>query len=362
MRRVTKLAAVVLSGSLGITSLAACGSTSDSASSTGGSSATAAAGADGSSGVKVGLAFDIGGRGDQSFNDSAARGLDKAKKDLGIESKELSPGANETEADKTQRLKDLAGDGYNPVIAIGFSYAGPLAKVAAEYPNVKFAIVDSVVDAPNVTSLVFTEEQSSYLVGVAAALKSKTHKVGFIGGVNVPLINKFEAGFTAGVKETDAHTSVTVQYLSQPPDNKGFASPDLGKAAAQGMLDKDIDVVYAAAGSSGNGAIEAAAAKHAWAIGVDSDQYKQSALAKYKSAILTSAIKNVDVAVTEYIKSAKSGTILTGTQTFDLKREGVGYSTANPAFASDTATVAKLEKAKKAIIDGTITPPTTVKK
>jgi basic membrane protein A len=358
LRRVTKLAAVVLSGSLGIASLAACGSTStDSGSSSGGSSASAGAGG---GGLKVGMAYDIGGRGDQSFNDSAARGLDKAKSELGADIKELSAGANETDADKTQRLKDLAEAGYNPVIAIGYSYAGALTKVSKQFPNTKFAIVDSTVDAPNVTNLVFTEEQSSYLVGVAAALKSKTHKVGFVGGVNVPLINKFEAGFTAGVKATDSKATVTVQYLSQPPDTKGFTSPDLGKAAAQGMLDKDVDVIYAAAGSSGNGVIEAAAAKKAWAIGVDSDQYNQDALAKNKSAILTSAIKNVDVAVLDYIKSFKDGSLKTGTVTFDLKSEGVGYSTSNPEL--DSATKAKLDEAAKAIADGKVTPPTTPKK
>ncbi|WP_377270969.1 BMP family protein [Peterkaempfera sp. SMS 1(5)a] len=361
MRRVTQLAAVVLSGSLGMASLAACGSTSDSGS-TAGAGSSASAGASGG-GLKVGMAYDIGGRGDQSFNDSAARGLDQAKSTLGASVKELSAGANETDADKTQRLKDLAGAGYNPVIAIGYSYAGSLATVAKEFPNTKFAIVDSTVDAPNVTNLVFTEEQSSYLVGVAAALKSKSHKIGFIGGVNVPLINKFEAGFTQGVKDTDPSATVTPQYLSQPPDTKGFSSPDLGKAAAQGMLDKGIDVVYAAAGSSGNGAIEAVAGKSgAWAIGVDSDQYNQDALAKNKAVILTSALKNVDVAVLDYIKSFKDNTLKTGTVTFDLKTGGVGYSKSNPAFASDAATIAKIETAKQAIIDGKVTPPTTVKK
>ncbi|MFJ6214478.1 BMP family protein [Streptomyces sp. NPDC092296] len=359
MRRVTKLAAVVLSGSLGMASLAACGSTSDTDSNASGGSASAGSGG---GGLKVGMAYDIGGRGDQSFNDSAARGLDKAKTDLGAQVKELSAGATETDTDKTQRLKDLADAGYNPVIAIGFSYAGPLEKVAKQYPNTKFAIVDSTVDAPNVTNLVFTEEQSSYLVGVAAAVKSKTHKVGFIGGVNVPLINKFEAGFTAGVKATDPSATVMTQYLSQPPDNKGFTSPDLGKAAAQGMLDKGADVIYAAAGSSGNGAIEAAANAKAWAIGVDSDQYNQDALAKFKGSILTSAIKNVDISVLDYIKSFKDGKTLTGTQTFDLKRDGVGYSLSNPALKDDAATVAKIDAAKKAIIDGSVTPPTTVKK
>ncbi|MFF4649522.1 BMP family protein [Streptomyces sp. NPDC001380] len=358
MRRVTKLAAVVLSGSLGIATLAACGSTSDSSSTTS-PSGSAGAGAAGG-GVKVGMAYDIGGRGDQSFNDSAARGLDQAKQQLGVATKELSAGANETPADKTQRLKDLAEAGYSPIIAIGFSYADAVKTVAKEHPNTKFAIVDSVVDAPNVTSLVFTEEQSSYLAGVAAAAKSKTHKIGFIGGVNVPLINKFEAGFTAGVKATDPSATVTPQYLSQPPDFKGFTSPDLGKAAAQGMLDKGVDVVYAAAGSSGNGAIEAVAAKKAWAIGVDSDQYKQDALAKSKDAILTSAIKNVDVAVFDFIKSVKDGSAKTGTVTFDLKSGGVGYSKTNTA-ALDAATVAKIEKAKQDIIDGKVTPPTTVK-
>ncbi|MFG2818943.1 BMP family protein [Kitasatospora sp. NPDC048365] len=324
MRRSMKLAAVVLSGSLGIASLAACGAKSDSSS--GSSSASAGAGA---SGLKVGMAYDIGGRGDQSFNDSAARGLDKAKNELGATVYEAEAKTGEAETDKEQRLKDLVSSGYNPVIAVGFVYQDAVNKVAKDNPNVKFAIIDSAsADQPtNVTSLTFSEEQGSYLAGVAAALKSTAKHVGFIGGVQSELIKKFEAGYVAGVHSVDPNMKVEVTYLTTPPDFSGFTDPGKGKQAAQGQLDKGADVIYSAAGSSGNGAIEAVAGANKWAIGVDSDQAAQPALQKYSARILTSMVKNVDVAVFKYIESVKNGNPITGVKNFDLAQGGVSLAT-----------------------------------
>ncbi|MFN8074490.1 MAG: BMP family ABC transporter substrate-binding protein [Kineosporiaceae bacterium] len=308
--------------------------------------------------VKVGLAYDIGGRGDQSFNDSAAAGLDKAKSEFGIEIKELEASQNETDAQKEERLRLLASGGYDPVLAIGFAYATALGKVAPEFPDTTFAIVDdSSLSAKNknVTSLVFAEEQGSYLVGVIAAQASKSGKVGFVGGVNVPLIQKFEAGFTAGVKAAKPQTTVQVKYLSEPPDFSGFGNPAAGKAAAQGMLDAGADVVYAAAGGSGAGVFEAVAAKPgSFAIGVDSDQYKTADDA-LKPIILTSMLKKVDVAVYDAIKASVNGSPLTGVQVFDLKQGGIDYSTSNSAVQPFTA---KADEAKAKIGDGSVTVPT----
>jgi basic membrane protein A len=230
------------------------------------------------------MAYDVGGRGDFSFNDSAGRGLDKAKTDFGIQTKELQATPTDSDADRASRLDQLAQNGYNPIIAIGFAYSAALKTEAAKYPNIKFAIVDDASNtAANITNLVFTEEQSSYLVGVAAALKSKTNTVGFIGGVDVPLIHKFQAGFQAGVASVKPSDKVLVKYLTPAGNFAGFSSPNLGKAAAQGMLSQGADVIYSAAGSSGNGAIEAVHAQPgAWAIGVDSDQYNLPGLAQYK--------------------------------------------------------------------------------
>ncbi|MFI6445445.1 BMP family protein [Kitasatospora sp. NPDC050543] len=349
MRRSMKLAAVVLSGSLGMASLAACGAKSTD---------TATAGASGSSGLKVGMAYDIGGRGDQSFNDSAARGLDKAKADLGVSVTEADAKTGEAEADKESRLRDLVSSGYNPVIAVGFVYQGAVEKVAKDNPNVKFAIIDSAsaTQPGNVTSLTFSEQEGSYLAGVAAASKTKTKTVGFIGGVQTELIKKFEAGYTAGVKATNKDVNVLVTYLTTPPDFSGFASPDKGKEAALGQLDKGADVIYAAAGSSGNGSIEAVSQKAgAWAIGVDSDQAAQPALAKYKNSILTSMVKNVDTAVYSYIDSVKKGNAFTGVKNFDLKAEGLSLATTGGHIDDIKG---KLDDAAKAITTGATTVPT----
>jgi basic membrane protein A len=304
------------------------------------------------------MAYDVGGRGDFSFNDSAGRGLDKAKSTLGVQVKELQATPTDSDADRAARLDQLASNGYNPIVAVGFAYAAALKTEAAKFPNVKFAIVDDASNtAPNITNLVFTEEQSSYLAGVAAALKSKTGTVGFIGGVDVPLIHKFQAGYQAGVKSVKPADKVLVKYLTPSGNFAGFSSPNLGKAAAEGQLSQGADVIYSAAGSSGNGAIEAIAAKPgAWAIGVDSDQYTQPGLAKYKASILTSAVKNVDIAVYDFIKSVSDGQPLTGTQTFNLAKGGVGLATSG-GFIDDIKT--QLDAATADITSGKVTVPTT---
>lgn len=350
MRRVAKLSsACAATAALALTATA-CGSTSsdnDKSSSSSG---------DGK-GVKIGLAFDVGGRGDRSFNDSAARGADKAKKEFGGEIKELTAKTSDTEADREQRLSDMAEAGYSPIIGVGYAYAASMSKVAAKYPKTSFGIVDSVVDAKNVDSITFTEEQGSYLAGVAAALKTKKDHVGFIGGVDVPLIKKFEAGYVQGVKDTNSKIKVDTQYLSHGSDTSGFASPDKGKEAAQGMLDNGADVIYSAAGSSGNGAIEAVnGVKGAWAIGVDSDQYSIPGLAKYKNSILTSMVKNVDLGVYDFVKSVHDGKPLTGTNTYSLSKDGVSLSTSG-GFIDDIQ--AKLDAAKKKIVDGSVKVKTT---
>jgi basic membrane protein A and related proteins len=307
--------------------------------------------------MKVGVAYDVGGRGDHSFNDSAARGIDKGKAEFGGSVKELTAKSTDTEADREDRLTQLAQAGYNPIVGVGFSYAASMQKVAAQFPKTTFGIVDSVVDAKNVDSIVFTEEQGSYLGGVAAALKTKKDHVGFIGGVDVPLIKKFEAGYVQGVHDTNPKIKVDVQYLSHGSDTSGFASPDKGQAAAQGMLDNGADVIYSAAGSSGSGAIEAVnGVKGAWAIGVDSDQYEQASLAKYKDSILTSVVKNVDVGVYDLVKSVHDKAPLTGTQTYSLAKGGVGLATSG-GFIADIQP--KIDAAKAKIIAGSIKVKTT---
>src|SRR5690606_13231972 len=246
----------------------------------GGTSSDSNDGGDGSKeDLGLAIAYDIGGKGDQSFNDAAFAGLTKAKDEFGYKTADVEPTEGETDADKEQRLASLARQGYNPVIGVGFAYGPAMKAVAAKYPDTTFGIVDSVVEGDNVASLVCAEEQASYLAGVAAAKATKTKTVGFVGGVDIPLIHKFQAGYEQGVKATDPDVKVISQYLTQTAEEGGFSSPDKGKAAAEGQIEKNADVIYQAAGLSGQGVIEAAANAKVWAIGVDSDQYKQEALA-----------------------------------------------------------------------------------
>jgi basic membrane protein A and related proteins len=346
---------LVAAALIGAMTLTACGDDSDSGGGDGGAAPT--------SDLKVGLAYDIGGRGDKSFNDSAAVGLDKAKKDFGIADdnvSELSARANETDTDRATRLELLAKGGYNPIIAVGFAYAPALKTVAPKYPDVSFGIIDATtadVEAPNVANLVFAEEQGSFLVGAAAALKDTSGTVGFIGGCSVPLISKFEAGFKAGAEAAKPGIKVVSRYLSTPQQGcSGFNDPAAGTEAAKGMYDGGADIIYAAAGGSGTGVFQAANAANKKAIGVDSDQYLTADPAVQK-VIITSMIKRVDVAVLSFITSAKDDKFTAGATTFDLKQDGVGYATSGGAV-DDIKT--KLDDYKTQIVDGKITVPTTV--
>ena len=310
------------------------------------------------SAVMLGLAYDIGGRGDQSFNDLAAASLDKAKAAGVTVVGELTAGQGEPDSAKVDRLNQLIDDGATDIIAVGFAYAGPLGEVAAANPEVNFAIVDdnSLAAVPNVASLTFAAEQGSYLVGVAAAKKTTSNQIGFIGGVNVPLIQGFQAGFEAGVKATNPAATVTAKYITEPPDFTGFNDPGKGETIATGMYNDGIDIIYAAAGGSGAGVFKAAKATGNLGIGVDSDQYNSPTLADVKDVIMTSALKKVDVATYDFITSAVNGAPLTGENKYDLTNDGVGYSTSGGQIDDIEA---DLETAKAAIIDGSITVPTT---
>ncbi|MBT3151654.1 BMP family ABC transporter substrate-binding protein [Streptomyces sp. CHD11] len=344
MRRISRLTRVAV----GVASLAlaatACGGTSSDNNDSGGSKED----------LGLAIAYDIGGKGDQSFNDAAYAGLAKAKDEFGYKTADVEPTEGETDADKEQRLSSLAKQGYNPVIGVGFAYGPAMEAVAAKYPDTTFGIVDSVVEGDNVASLVFAEEQASYLAGVAAAKATETNVVGFVGGVDIPLIHKFQAGYEQGVKATDPKVRVIPQYLTQTAEEGGFSSPDKGKAAAEGQIEKKADVIYQAAGLSGQGVIEAAAKAEVWAIGVDSDQYKQEALGAYKDFILTSALKDVGGAVYALAKSVQDDEPLTGTQVFDLKVDGVGLSDSNPKMAEVEGLTDAVAEAKEGIIDGSI--------
>ncbi|MDA2962383.1 MAG: BMP family ABC transporter substrate-binding protein [Actinomycetota bacterium] len=317
--------------------------------------------------IKVGLAYDIGGRGDKSFNDSAAAGLDAAKKKFGVTAKEVTVTTG-SDSEREDKLRLLAAAGYNPIIAVGFLYAGPIKAVGADYPNTQFGIIDDAsVDLLNVAGLVFAEEQGSYLAGVAAALATKSRKIGYIGGVRIPLLQKFEAGFVAGVKATKKKASVNVKYVSEPPDFSGFNDPAKAKVIAKGMIDKGADVIYSAAGGSGAGNFAAAtdaakAGKKVWTIGVDSDQYRTASAAEKKN-MLTSMIKRVDRAVYDVIATAIVGSSVNDVldesgiygRTYNLALDGVGVSYSGGYI---TKYKAKIDKAAAAIKSGKIKVPT----
>jgi basic membrane protein A len=309
------------------------------------------------SAMKVGLAFDIGGRGDASFNDSAAAGLDEAISKLGVKeenTKELEATDQESEDSKLARLRQLAQEGHNPVISVGFAYAGATVKIAAEFPNTQFAVVDGFAEnAPaNVTWLGFAEHEGSFLVGVIAALKSESCTIGFVGGVNVPLIQKFQAGFEQGVKAVAPDAKLVSKYITEAGDLTGFADAPKGEVAAKGLIQQGADVVYHAAGASGKGVFAAAKNENVMAIGVDSDQYNQKTVAEYKDVIITSMLKRVDVAVFDYISAVASNNLASLPKVFDLKVDGVGYSTSGGKI--DAETESWVESYKQQIIEGKI--------
>ena len=332
-------------------------------SSTGGSTNSAAPNCP--SDFKVGLALDVGGLGDQSFNDAANRGLQKAITD-GLVCKDnvkLVP-ANAAGSNLDDNTQALASAGYKYVEGVGFSFSPGIAKIASQFPNVDFGVIDGYAttlpggkNATNVTDLTFKEQEGSYLVGIAAAMQAKkdnSSTVGFLGGQTGPLIGKFQAGYTAGVKSVDPGIKVLVEYIGDT--TQAFVNPTAGKALSERMYTEGADVVYHASGLSGAGLFQAAAEKKKWAIGVDSDQYL-TASADQKPYILTSMLKRVDTATYNAIKQAGLGTFKSGFQVFDLAGNGVDFSKSNTALTSDM--IAAMDAAKQKIISGDIKVPDT---
>jgi len=348
-----KTAALLLAGSM---ALAACASDED------GGDSGSSGGSESSSDLKVGLAYDSTGRGDKSFNDSAFAGLQAAIDEHGGDFTELTPNADAS--NRAELLTQLADQGYNPIIAVGVAYAETVGEVAAQYPDVTFAAVDvrteslatdSVPD--NFTGIAFAEEQGSFLAGVAAALKTTTNHVGFVGGVQIPSIEKFEAGFVAGAQAVKPDITVDVQYISPAGDLSGFNDPAKGQIVAQGMYDAGADIVFHAAGGSGLGVFQAAAASNKRAIGVDQDQYNSVGDPALQAVIMTSMLKRVDTSVQTFIDDFVAGNVEGGTNLeFNLENDGVGLATSG-GFIDDIQS--QIDDYRQQIIDGEITVPTT---
>lgn len=344
MKRVVSIAAAVAMTA----GLAACGSNDKSSGSSSG----------GTDQFKAAIAFDVGGRGDHSFNDASYQGLEDAKKkisNLSITTAEASESDNDQA--RVNRLTQLASSGNKAIVAVGFVYANAVGQVAKKFPNVKFAIIDDATPASagsNVEQITFKENESSYLAGAAAAKTSKTGHIGFVGALKVPLIQKFEAGYIAGAKKVNPSIKVDSKYLAS--DGKGFNDTPGGKAAADAMFQSGADIVFAAAGKSGDGVISSAHSKGKWAIGVDSDQ----ALTADKSvagSVLTSATKRCAGTVEDFVNSVKDDSFKGGNKVYGLKEDGVSLSTTGNHLSADT--LKTVDDLKKQVVDGKITVPTT---
>jgi basic membrane protein A and related proteins len=325
----------------------------------GGGGAGGGGGGEGGADVRPGLVLDVGGLGDQGFNDSAYAGLERAEKDLGVKGDFLESTAPTDYADN---LTQLAENGFDPVIAVGFLMTEDLTEVSEQFPETQFAIVDSVVETPNTIDLIFREQEGSYLAGIVAGLMTQQDTeyttsdekvVGFLGGQTGPLIEKFQAGYEAGVKSVCPDCTVLVKYAGATPD--AFNDPAKGKEISLQQINQGADIIYHASGNTGAGLFDAANQENIFAIGVDLDQAKLFP----KDPILTSVVKRVDNAVYQTIDSVSKGEKPKGT-TVDrgLKEKGISlapfgrFDDMVPQEVKD-----EVEKAEQGIISGDIKVP-----
>ena len=266
--------------------------------------------------LKPAVVFDMGGKFDKSFNEGVFNGVEKFRQETGVSYREFEV-TNETQ--REQALRRMAQRGADPIIGVGFAQAPALEKVAKEFPNTRFTIIDSVVDLPNVRSVVFKEHEGSFLVGMIAALKSETGKVGFVGGMDIPLIRKFACGYEQGAKHVNGSAEVLQNMTGTTP--AAWNDPTRGSELAKSQFDRGVDVVYAAAGGTGVGVYQMAKDSGKFAIGVDSNQNHLQ-----PGTMLTSMLKRVDVAAYKAFKDAHDGTWGPGVQLLGLAEEGVGWA------------------------------------
>jgi basic membrane protein A len=311
--------------------------------------------------VRVGVALDIGGLGDKSFNDAANAGVERAVEEglISEENIELLE-ANATGSNRDENVVNLADQGFDLIIGVGFAFSEGIAEIAPDYAEQNFAIVDGFANAvneelTNVADLTFKEHEGSYLVGIAAGMQTEAQTVGFLGGQEgTGLIEKFQAGYEAGVQSVCPDCEILVEYIGD--STQAFVDPTRGEALSASMYDDGADIIYHAAGQSGLGLFAAAADADQWAIGVDSDQYEVlSDNPEQQQHILTSMLKRVDTAVYDAIAQAVDGSFEPGFQVFGLAEEGVDYADSNPDLSDEIK--AEMDAAKEAIIAGEITVP-----
>jgi basic membrane protein A len=262
------------------------------------------------------VVYDLGGKFDQSFNQAAYTGAERFMADTGVEYRDFEI---QNDAQREQALRRFARQGYDPIIAIGFSHGAAVDKVAAEFPETNFAIVDMVVDQPNVRSILFKEHEGSFLVGMMAALKSETGVVGFVGGMDIPLIRKFQCGYEGGVKAVNPEATVIANMTGT--DGSAWNNPTRGAELTRAQIDGGADVVYHAAGGTGVGVLQAAADAGVFGIGVDSNQNGM-----HPGSVLTSMLKRVDNAVYDTFSDAMNGSFASGFDVNGLAERGVGFS------------------------------------
>jgi basic membrane protein A len=295
--------------------------------------------------IRPAIVFDLGGKYDKSFNEGVSDGATAFSKATGIAVRDFEP---QNDSQRAQGLRTFAQRGFDPILAVGFSQATALTEVAKQYPNTHFVIIDSVVDAPNVQSILFREEQGSYLAGVLAAMASKDGKVGFVGGMDVPLIRRFACGYVQGAKSVDPKIDV----LQNMTGTTGAAwnDPVRGGELARSQIERGADVIYAAAGATGLGVLKAAAEAGKLGIGVDSNQN-----GLYPGHMLTSMTKRVDVATQKAFTAARDGTWKPGVTVLGLKEGGVALAfDAENASLVTPAEKQKVEAVAAEIGDGTL--------
>jgi basic membrane protein A len=295
--------------------------------------------------INPAVVYDLGGRNDQSFNQAAFTGAERFKDDTGIEYRDFEI---QNDAQREQALRRFARNGHNPIIAIGFSHGSAVDKVAAEFPETDFAIVDMVVDQPNVRSIVFKEHEGSFLVGMMAAMASETGTVGFVGGMDIPLIQRFQCGYAQGVKA--ANPDATVLANMTGTDGSAWNNPTRGSELTRAQIDAGADVVYHAAGGTGVGVLQAAADAGKLGIGVDSNQNGM-----HPGSVLTSMLKRVDNAVYNTFMDAMNGAFEPGFDVNGLAQRGVGFAVdENNAELLDDAMLAAVYQAAYDISTGAI--------
>ena len=309
--------------------------------------------ADDKSKVHVGIVFDVGGKDDRSFNAAAWQGVTRAAKDLPIVLRDVEPG-DPTSIEPAMRA--FAERGYELIIGVGFSETPLIEAVAKDYPNLSFAVVDGVSQFPNVASLIFKEHEGSYLVGMIAAMTSKTGTIGFLGGMDIPLIHRFETGYEEGARAVNPKIRVIPNYVGV--SDTAWNDPVKGKELSQTQIGKGADVIFAAAGNSGLGAFDAVeqygkdaqGRAQRFVIGVDSNQNWVK-----PGFVLTSMVKRVDNAVYQIVQDRVANRPIGGLHVYGLDNEGIGYAVDqyNQDLISP-ATRETIEAAKQKIINGQI--------